>query len=232
MMNEMEEEVIDIRELLKVIKKRFWVVILITLLTTGLGYYQASKMQVYYRASAKVFVGKREAMVDYYDKKEMEYYTSFMNTFNEVIKIDDFLTETLTKHKINLSPNQVKGSLGFYASENTPIFTVTYTSAKEEGAVEILTAICEEFNLQAKTIFPETMPQIIDSAKVYPVYPDKNKKILIYALVGIALSVGLIVGLYIIDDTIKNKDKLQKVLPIPVLGEVPKHERFFKEGRK
>lgn len=226
-----QKEEIDIKELLYLLKKKLWLILLITAIAFSGGYYQASKMQVSYKASAKVFVGKRENLVDYYDKMEMMYYTSFMDTFNEVIKLDDFISQTLDKHKINVPLNEVKNKLGFEGTESTPIFTVTYTTSKYEGTTEVLTAICEEFIYQAKSIFPDTKPQIIDTAKVSTIYPNKTRTIAIWTLIGLVLSIGLVLAMNFLDDTIKSKERLEKIIPIPVLGELPKQEKLYREGR-
>ncbi|MEG1871112.1 MAG: Wzz/FepE/Etk N-terminal domain-containing protein [Peptostreptococcaceae bacterium] len=227
----MEDKLIDLYEILYLFKKKLWVLILVTGIVTALGFYKASLMEVTYQASAKIFVGKGENLLDYYSQSEIQYYTEFMNTFSEIIKVDDFLDTTLKKYNINKSSSEVKNSLSFFASENTPIFTVNYYTWKQEGAVETLTAICEEFNEQAKTILPDTKPRIIDSAKVYPIIPNKQKVMVMHFGIGLILSIALILIWDYLDDTIKTKDRLEKVLPIPVLGEIPKHERGFKEDR-
>ncbi len=227
----MEEKLFDLDEIISLFKKKIWILIVITGIVTSFGFYKASLMTVSYEATAKIFVGRGENLLDYYSKTEIQYYTEFMNTFSEIITVDDFLDTTLKKHNIDKSSSEVKNSLRFHASENTPIFTVTYSTLKLEGSTETLTAICEEFNEQAKTILPDTKPRILDSAKVYPVIPNKKRVIVMYFGIGIIVSLALILILDYLDDTVKSKSRLEKVLPIPVLGAIPKHERGFKEDR-
>jgi len=43
---------------------------------------------------------------------------------------------------------------------------------------------------------------------------------------------GLIFFIDYLDDTIKSNSRLEKVLPVPVLGNIPKHEKGFKGGRE
>jgi len=214
------------------LKKKIWILILITGAISCLGGYKASLMTTSYQATAKIYVGRGNNLMDYYSQNEIQYYNEFMNTFNEIIRVDDFLNETLKKYKINKSSWEVKNSLGFSASENTPIFTVTYNTNDMEGAEQVLTAICEEFNEQAKTIIPDAKPRIIDSSKVYPIVPNKKKLMLMYFGVGVIFSLGLIFFIDYLDDTIKSNSRLEKVLPVPVLGNIPKHEKGFKGGRE
>jgi len=227
-----DEKLINFDEIIYLLKKKIWILILITGVMSCLGAYKTSLMTTSYQATAKIYVGRGNNLMDYYSQNEIQYYNEFMNTFNEIIRVDDFLNETLKKYKINKSSWEVKNSLGFSASENTPIFTITYNASDMEGAEQVLTAICEEFNEQAKTIIPDANPRIIDSTKVYPIIPNKKKLMLMYFGVGIIFSLGIIFFIDYLDDTIKSNSRLEKVLPVPVLGNIPKHENGFKGGRE
>lgn len=227
----MEERIIDIDRIKELLKKKIWIILVITLCASLLGFYKSSFMSVSYMASVKVFVGKGNNLMDYYSPGEIEYYTEFMNAFSEIVRLDDFLTKTLEKHNIDKLPSEVKNGLGFSASPNTPIFTITFRCNDSNDASVILNAVCEEFNEQAKKIFPDRKPQIIDSVKVTSIYPNKKRIIKIYFAAGFIFSMAVVLVIDYLDDKIRTKSKLQKLLPIPVIGEIPKHERSFKEDR-
>ena len=225
----MEEKLINLDELVELFKRRWWIIIVITTITTSLAVLKVRNLQPTYQATAKVFIGKGENYMDFYSQQEMSYYSNLLNTFSEIIKIDDFLSETLEKHNIDISPAQVKNSLNFYGSQNSPIFTITYSSWKDDEIEEILEAICVEFCNQVKEIMPETNPKIIDSPKQITIYPDKKKLPLVAFAVGIVLSIGLILLLDYFDDRVRKKEDVLKVIPIPVIGEIPSHERRFEK---
>lgn len=227
----MEDKIIDIDRIKEFLKRRVWIVIIITLCTSLLGVYKSTFMNVSYRASAKVFVGKGDNLMDYYSQGEVQYYTEFMNAFSEIVRLDDFLSKTLEKHDIEKSPGEVKNKLSFSASENTPIFTINYQCNDRNDAEIVLNAVCEEFNEQAKLIFPDRKPRIIDSVKVFSIYPNKKRIIELYLAGGFILSMALVLILDYLDDKVRTKKKLEKLLPVPVIGEIPKHERGFKEDR-
>lgn len=228
----MIDKIFDLDETLYLLKKKLWILVVVVIAFGGFGYYKSSQMTVSYQATAKIFVGRGENLLDYYSSSEIQYYTEFMNIFSEIIRIDDFMEQTLEKHKItNVSAGAVKNSISFSASQNTPIFTVRYSTMQEEGAAEVLTAVCNEFIEQAKEIIPDVKPRILDSAKVYPIYPDKKSVRVKYLLVGFVLGLAIILVVDYLDDTVKSKERLGKILPIPVLGDIPKHEKGFKEEK-
>lgn len=224
----MKDKLIDIEEIFYLFKKKIWILVIITIITTGLGVYKASKMVNQYQGSMKVFVGKSENLLDYYPEKEIQYYSEFMNIFNEIIRVDDFLNDTLEKNNINKTAAEVKGGIGISASEKSPIFTITYTSLSDDNLKEVLTAVSNEFSEYIQRIVPETNPKVIDEVRIFPITPNKKKLVIVAFAVGIIISIGIIFVLDYLDDTIKNKDRLEEILPIPVIGEVPKHEKSFK----
>lgn len=227
----MDDKLINIEEIVHLFKKKFWIIILVTMMTTGFGAYKTSKMVTSYQGSSKIFVGKGDNLLDYYGEKEISHYNELMSIFNEIIRVDDFLKETLEKNNINKSPGEVKGGISIVGSEKSPIYTISYSSMSEDGITEIINAVSNEFTEYIKRIVPETKPKVIDEVRVVPITPNKNKLVIVMFAIGLVLAIGLILVLDYLDDTVKSKDRLEKLLPIPVIGEIPKHEKAFKGGR-
>ncbi|MGL5352576.1 MAG: YveK family protein [Clostridium sp.] len=224
----MDDKLIDIKEIYTLFKKKFWVILLVTLVTTGFGYYKTTTMVTSYQGFSKVFVGKGDTLLNYYPEMEIKYYTELMNTFNEVIKLDDTLNDSLKNSNSNKTAAQVRGGITITGSQKSPIFTITYTSLSEDGMKEVIQAVSNEFSEYIKKMMPDTKPRIIDEARVYPITPNKERVILIAFAIGIVLSIGIILVLDYLDDTIKSRERLEKILPISVLGELPKHDKSFK----
>ena len=99
----MEDRLInfEFEELWYLFKKKFWIIIVITVITTSLAVLKVSKLQPSYSASAKVFMGNGNDMFDIYSESELSYYSQFITIFSEISKIDGFLDDTLKKHKID-----------------------------------------------------------------------------------------------------------------------------------
>lgn len=224
----MDDKLIDIGEIFYLFKKKLWIIILVTIVTTGLGFYKTTTMVTTYQGVTKIFVGKGDSLLNYYPEVEIKYYTELMNTFNEVIRVDDSLNDALKKNNINKTADEVRGGIGITGSQKSPIFTMTYRSLSEDGIKEILNTVGNEFSGYIKKMLPETTPKTIEAARVYPIIPNKNKVIIIAFAIGLIISIGIIFVLDYLDDTIKSKDRLERILPIPVIGMLPKHEKSFK----
>ena len=58
----MEDRLFDFEELWYLFKRKFWIIIVITAVTTSLALYKVSKLQPSYSANAKVFMGNSNAV--------------------------------------------------------------------------------------------------------------------------------------------------------------------------
>lgn len=217
----MEERTLEIKELFEVFRKRIWIIVIITILSALLGLAYTYRMGTMYRAGVKVYIGNSENIINSYTEEQMKYYSGFVNTFREIIMIDDFLNETLEEHDLKLTAEQIKGGLGLTAAANSPIIEMSYTGPNKKQTKEVLTALTTEFTEQVKKIMPSANVQIVDSVKVLTIEPAKTKVIILSIAVGIIGSIGLVLLLDYLDDRIHNKEILEKTLPVPVLGQLP-----------
>ena len=74
--------------------------------------------------------------------------------------------------------------------------------------------------------------QIISDISVGSIISSKSKRVLMSFALGVVCALVIIFVLYYVDDTVKNKEKLESLLPIPVLGEIPAHEKKFVKKEK
>ena len=228
----MEDKLFDFEELWYLFKRKFWIIIVITAVTTSLALYKVSKLQPSYSANAKVFMGNSNDMLDIYSQDELSYYSQFITIFSEISKIDGFLDDTLKKNKISKTSDQVKYAISYSVSTTAPIFTLNYTSSSTNEMEDILNAVCEKFEYEIKEIDSRVKVKILEEPTTYSSLPNKAKVILVAIAAGIIISIGIILFLDYIDDTIGKREELEKILPVPVLGDIPHHEEFERELRK
>ena len=228
----MEDKLFDLEELWYLFKKRFWIIIVITVITTSLALYKVSKLQPTYSANAKVFMGNSTDMLEMYSQEELSYYSQFITIFSEISKIDGFLDDTLRKNNIDKTSLEVASALSFTSSENTPIVNIFYSSYTDNQMAETLDAVCDELIDKVEEIMPGTKPTILSEARVSTIYPNKRKLPIIAFAAGIILSIGLILVLDYLDNRIVSKKQLEKIISVPVLGSIPTVEKEFrKESR-
>ena len=228
----MEDKLIDFEELYYLFKKRWWIVILITMITTSIAIKKVSSLQPSYYASGQVILSKSEELMEYYSEEELEYYSKFISTYREVIKIDGSIEKLFNKKNIEIDPNILVSGLNISQGSNIPLFTLSYTSSSNKDLKKIIDIMRDDLISRAKDTISNCYPSKIGEVTVSTIYPDKKKLPIIAFAVGVVISIGLILVLDYFDDRIVSKKQLEKIIDIPILADIPTHERSFKKEDK
>lgn len=228
----MEDNFINIEKLVQLFKKKIWIILLITAITTSIGVYKASQMKPSYKSTVGIFFGLNQATLDYQSVQQVNFYKNNMKLFKEMVITDDFYKSVVKKHNLDKTASQIAASITFTYSEESPVCYMNYSSSKNEGIEEVLDSVAEEFIISLKEIVIDSKPTVINTSKVSTIIPNKKRVIGLYVIVGLVISIGAVLLIDYLDDRIKDRDELEKVIPIPVLGDIPSHEKKFEKGDK
>ena len=224
-MNEMEEQVISLSEIFEAIKKRWIIIVAITLTATIIsGVLSFFVIDPVYEASTKVFIGKEESDDAAYNSSEINMYQQLLQTYAQAIKTKDLVNRAISGLSYDeLEASSVVDALTVNPISSTQILEIKYKSKDAEEAKDVLKGITDEFIVTAKELVPNGNVRVIEEVELpeNPVSPNKKMNIAIAFLLGLMVSVGLVFLLEYLDNTYKNKDQLEKELGIPVLGAIP-----------
>ena len=220
----MEEQVIRLDELFEALKKRWLMIVSITLIATiisaALSFFVIKPQ---YEASTKVFIGKDEGENQSYNQNDVLMYQKLMKTYSEAIKTKDLISRSLKGTSIKLEPTDVLNNLTVVTVADTQILQIKYKSKNPQEAKAIIEGISEEFIKTSKELVPNGNIKVIEAVELpeKPVSPNKKMNIAIAFLLGLMVGVGLAFLLEFLDNTFKNKDQLERELDIPVIGSIP-----------
>lgn len=224
----MEEELISLGEVLEVLKKRWKIILIITLVSTLLsGLVSFFLISPKYESSTKLFIGKEEGADQGYNQNDVSMYQKLMKTYSEAIKTRDLVGRAIKTTNSNLTEDEVLEKLKVVTVADTQILEIKFQDDDPKEAANMVQAITEEFMTTSKALVPNGNIRIIESVKVpeVPVSPNKKMNIAISFLLGLMVSVGLSFLFEFLDNTYKNKEQLEKGLGIPVIGAIPNIEQ-------
>jgi capsular polysaccharide biosynthesis protein len=225
----MNEENIKLLDVLDALKKRWQLIVSITLATTILvtvvSYFVINPK---YEASTKVFIGKDVTATEQYNSNDISMYQKMLKSYADVIKTNDLVERAFNASGVELSPKVALGSLTVTPMTDTQIIVMTYRGEDKQECKDVIEAISSEFVKYSKTLYSNANVEIIQKVTLpeSPVSPNKKLNIAIAFLLGIIIGSGLALVLSILDSTIKDKDKLEEILGLPVLGVIPDVEKL------
>ena len=226
-MKQMEEQVISISEIFEALKKRWILIVSITLVATLIsGVLSFFVIKPTYETSTKVFIGKEESNVEGYNTNDIQMYQKLLQTYAETIKTNEVIEAAIKNTNTNLTVEEVKKSLTVTPISDTQILQIKYQNKNPQVAKKILGNITDEFIILAKELVPNGNVRVIEAVQLpeNPVAPNKKMNIAIAFLLGLMVSIGLVFLLEYIDNTFKSKENLEKELGIPVIGLIPSSE--------
>ena len=229
----MEDKLINLEELMYALKKRMKLIILCTVAITAVSVFIAFfKMDTSYQGRVKIFAGKTEEIQTSYSKDDIANYSTMMNTYIQLAKTEDFMNEIIKKADLKMDPVHLMNSISFTQVGGAPILDIRYTSHSKKIAKDIITILTKEFDEKVSEVILNTYTEVIDSVKVDTIVPNKPKVIIVGLIVGIVLAIGLALVIDYFDDTLVGKEELEKIIPIPVIGEISNEEIDKKTMKK
>ena len=215
---------ISISEILDSLKKRWKLIVVITLCATLLsGVVSFFVLKPQYEATTKVFIGKEEGAEQGYNQSDVIMYKQLMKTYLETVKTKDLIGRALEDVKTELEVKEVLAGLTVTNVADTQILEIKFKGKNPEEARDIVAAVTGEFINTSKTLVANGNVRVIEEVVVpeNPVSPNKKMNIAIAFILGLMVSVGLCFLLEFMDNSFKNKEQVEQELGIPVIGLIP-----------
>lgn len=215
---------ISISEILDSLKKRWKLIVVITLCATLLsGVVSFFVLKPQYEATTKVFIGKEEGAEQGYNQSDVIMYKQLMKTYLETVKTKDLIGRALEDVKTELEVKEVLAGLTVTNVADTQILEIKFKGKNPEEARDIVAAVTGEFINTSKTLVANGNVRVIEEVVVpeNPVSPNKKMNIAIAFILGLMVSVGICFLLEFMDNTFKSKEQLEREIDIPVLGTIP-----------
>ncbi|MBP1889170.1 capsular polysaccharide biosynthesis protein [Clostridium moniliforme] len=217
----MSEENINIRKIISILKKKIKLIIgitaLITVVTALISFFVITPK---YEVKTKLFIGKEGSLSEEYNSSDVEMYKRLLTTYAEIMKSEDLINEALNSEKIYVEDKNVYKNLKVIPREDTQIIEVSYIDEDKYTAFKFANGLVDKFTEQSKKLIPMGNIQVIQKAKIptNQVSPNKIMNISIAFILGIMISIGLVLILDFMDNTIKTKED---IIGIAILGDIP-----------
>lgn len=219
--NDNNQVEIDFFEILMVIRRRLAIIIssgIVCALITGIiSIYCITPM---YTAVSKIYILTSDSMLNLSD---LQMGSSLAEDYAEVIQIRPVIEQVAENLKLELAYEELLECVSVTNPSDTRIIRIQVTYKDPVLAKEIADEISEVSREQISEIMKVEKPTIMESAVVPKEQssPNNVKNIFLGALLGIVLSIAISIFQYILDDTVKTSEDVEKYLGLNLLAAVP-----------
>ncbi|OQP25030.1 MULTISPECIES: YveK family protein [Geobacillus] len=219
------EETISLRELFETLRKRLWLIVLITALATVVsGVVSYFLLTPIYQASTQILVNQAKSEQQLYNFNEIQTNVQLINTYSVIIKSPTILEKVKDELRLDRTIDELNEQIQVSSEKDSQVFSVTVQDPDPALAVKIANKTAEVFKNEIVKIMNIDNVTILSKAEVKdhqaPVKPKPLLNMAIAFVVGLMTGVGLAFLLEYLDNTIKTEEDVEKHLGLPVLGAV------------
>ena len=219
------EETMDLREILQIIYKRLWFIILVTLVCIiSSGIISIFVLDSIYEASTTLMVSKtRDDQSSNLQYNDILMNQKLVKTYSEIVKSNRVLEKVIEQLDLDMTTGDLRNKIQVSSVSDTEIIRIAVQDKDPNFATELANSIAVVFMGEIGSIMKMDNVQFIDPAKV-PIDPVKPRPLLniaIAAVLGVMISVFIVFLVEYFDNTVKTVDDVENKLGLPVLGSIP-----------
>lgn len=231
--NNLREEVeIDLKQIFFAVLDKFAIILMVGILV-GMAAFTYSQYFVdcVYKATSKVYIQQNNDGSESkqgVSSSEVVVASYLAQDYAEFIVDHEVMELVIEEMNLAITPNALAGKVTINNPEDTRILEISVTDTNPELAAEIADTIAKK----AREYINYTIMNDVDIVTVYssalvptsPVSPNVRRNTVIAALVGMVLVVIVVAVRFIVDDTIKTQEDVERYLNLSVLATIPLQE--------
>ena len=149
--------------------------------------------------------------------------TSLSNDYVVLMKSRPVIEEVIDKLDLSYSYEKLSSMISLSVVSGTRIISISATSTDPEEAMNIANQMAKTTKVQLPKVMESPSPTIVEEA-VLPTQksaPSMKRNVLIGALLMIVLVAGVLTVIYLMDDTIKTSEDVEKMFGVMPLSVIP-----------
>ena len=225
--DEMKNEIeIDVRSLFATILNRLFVIILIGILVGGVAFvYTKFFISPQYVATTKVYIlSKQDPDQKTLTTSDIAFASYLAKDYETLLTTRPVLQEVKKELNLDMSTDALEKMITVNVETDTRIMEISVTYTDPKLAKKIADKVREVANERLKVIMDDLEPvRSVDEAELptTPASPNVKRNTMMGFIAGFGISLLVVIILFILDDTIKTPDDIEKRLGVSVLAAIP-----------
>lgn len=220
--NQYDEAEIDLRELFGAILNKIWIIIIVGILGAVIaGLYTTVFIDPQYTSSSMIFILTKTTSIT--SLADIQLGSQLTSDYKILTTSRPVVEKVISNLKLDMTYEELCEKISVENEADTRILTMIVTDPDPYTAKLIVDELTNIVLERVAEIMDTDEPGIVESGNIAetPSIPNLKKNCLLGGLLGILLSGGIVVVLFLLDDSIKNADDVEKYLEINVLASIP-----------
>lgn len=221
------EDTIDLKELLKIIKNKIWMIVCIGIIFGILsGIVSQFFITPEYKSSTTLIVNKQngDSTTQLNNSDDLNYVQKIAYTYSEIITSRTVLTKTINELNLDMSYKNLASCVEVTNISNTQIIKIDVEYKNPKIARDICNTIPSIFDKEVQRIMKASGVEVIDKAVANnnPVKPNKKTNVILAGIFGIFIGICIAIIQALLNTKIKTTSDIKEKLDMNVLGVIPK----------
>ncbi|MFE0623413.1 YveK family protein [Priestia aryabhattai] len=219
------EETISLRELFAVLRKRLWLIVLITIIAaTVSAVISFFVLTPVYQSKTQILVNQAKSDEQVYNTQAVQTNIQLISTYNDIITSPAILDKVIKELKLDGTAQSLKGQIQVTSAEYSQVAQIVVQDTSAKRATDIANTTASVFQKEVPKIMNVDNVSVLSKATLgesaSPVKPQPLMNVAIGIVVGLMVGVGLSFLLEYLDNTLKTEQDIEHILELPVMGVV------------
>ncbi|MGG3155892.1 Wzz/FepE/Etk N-terminal domain-containing protein [Priestia megaterium] len=217
------EETINLREMFQVLRKRLWLIVLITIIAaTVSAVISFFVLTPVYESKTQILVNQAKNDQQLYNNQTVQTNVQLISTYNDIIKSPAILDKVIKELKLDSSAQSLSSQIQVTNAQGSQVVQIVVQDTSAKRATEIANTTASIFKKEVPEIMNVDNVSVLSKATLgesaSPVKPQPLMNIAIAVVVGLMVGVGLSFLLEYLDNTLKTEQDIENLLELPVMG--------------
>jgi len=231
--NRQDEIEIDLLEIFFLLKKRLWILLLTGFIfAAGTGLFTNYLVQPLYSSTAKLYILTSSTSIT--SLADIQIGSSLTKDYIQLVQSRPVVEKVIENLNLNKTYEGLLEQMTFTNPSDTRILVIKAEDPNPELAKDIVDQFVEVSKVSISSIMKTDEPSIVEYGYVgeKPVSPNLFKNVVIGAALGVFLAAAVVLVIFMMDDTVKSSEDIEKYLGLNTLTAIPMREEEKKSRKK
>lgn len=231
--NENENDEIDLLEVFFFLKKRWTIILAAGMIMAVLaGLFTRFLMVPVYSSTSKLYILSTSTSLT--SLTDIQIGTSLTKDFVQLVQSKPVADKVIANLNLDTNYQELLKHMTFTNPSDTRILVITCQDNNPILAKQIADEFAEVSRIHISEIMKTEAPTIAEYGTVaeFPVSPSMKKNVAVGGLAGIVIACGIFIVLFLMDDTVKTAEDIEKYLGLNTLTAIPLKVDEQKSGKK